>query len=229
MRILIIEDDIILARGMKTVLGKEHSIELAHNGEDAIRLVKENDYDVLLLDLQLPDMPGIEVCQALRLADKNMPILVVTGEFSPASIISLLDAGADDYVFKPFRVDVLRARIRALGRRQATRKPTARQLMIDDMILDRSSHTFWRGKHEVHLRNKEYMLLEQLMLHPNIVMSRAALIDKAWDSNENAWANLVDVHIKYLRDKIDKPFGTNSIETVHGLGYIIRAKKPVRK
>lgn len=224
MRILIIEDDIALARGMKTVLSGNHSVEVVSTGEDALRNVAESDFDLLLLDLHLPDMPGVDICKYIREADKNMPILVVTGESKPATIIELLDAGADDYITKPFRVDVLKARIRALGRRQATRTPTARHLTIGDLSLDCDNHVATRRGLDIQLRNKEFMLLEQLMLHPNIVMSRATLLNKAWDDREDAWANLIDVHIKYLRDKVDKPFGTRTIETVHGLGYRIRDK-----
>lgn len=228
MRILIIEDDVRLAQGMKTVLSSSHTIELAVTGEEALRQVAENDFDLLILDLNLPDTPGIDVCRHIREADKNMPILVVTGESKPATIIELLDAGADDFITKPFRVDVLKARIRALGRRQATRTPAARRITIGELTLDRNNHTLERHGLEIQLRNKEFMLLEQLMLHPNIAMSRATLLDKAWDSDEDAWANLIDVHIKYLRDKIDKPFGTHTIETVHGLGYRIRSKQPIK-
>jgi len=229
MRILIIEDDMTLARGMKTVLSSSHSVETAYTGEEALQLVAESDFELLILDLQLPDMSGIEVCSRIRDTEKNMPVLVVTGESKPAAVVALLDAGADDYITKPFRVDVLKARIRALGRRHATRTPAARRITIGDLTLDCNTHIVTRHGLEIRLRNKEFILLEQLMLHPNIAMSRATLLDKAWDSSEDAWANLIDVHIKYLRDKIDKPFDAHSIETVHGVGYRIRSTKSVKK
>lgn len=225
MRILVIEDDIQLARGIKNILSKHYVIELAYSGQEALLSLRDEVFDLIMLDLQLPDMPGLEVCQKVRGLHDDTPILVVTGEDKPASTIALLDAGADDYITKPFRVDVLRARIRALTRRHATRTPVIHTIELGDMSLDCNSHTLLRQGQEIRLRNKEFMLLQQLMLHPNIVMSRATLLDKAWDSNEDAWANLIDVHIKYLRDKIDKPFGTHTIETVHGLGYRIRTKK----
>lgn len=225
MRILLIEDDATLAKGMKGVLASNHTVEWVETGEEALRQVAEHDFDLLILDLQLPDLPGFEVCKYIREADKNMPILVVTGISKPATIIELLDAGADDYITKPFRVDVLKARIRALGRRQATRTPTARRITIGDLTLDCDNHVATRHGFDIHLRNKEFMILEQLMLNPDIVLSRATLLDKAWHADEDAWINLIDVHIKYLRDKIDKPFGTHTIETIHGLGYKIRSKK----
>jgi two-component system OmpR family response regulator len=223
MRILIIEDDVRLGQGIQNVLAKHHTTELVCTGHDAIQSVTSDAYELLILDLSLPDISGLEVCRRIRDLQLNMPILIVTGDDRPARVVELLDAGADDYIIKPFRVDVLKARIRALGRRQATREPAQRQLTIGDMVLDRNSHTVTRRGQLIHLRNKEFMLLEQLMLHPDIVMSRATLLDKAWVGDDEAWPNLIDVHIKFLRDKIDKPFGTHTIETVHGLGYCIRS------
>lgn len=228
MKILIIEDNYQLATSMRSALNSQYVIELAQTGEDALFRCVESSFDLVILDLGLPDMNGLEVCTSLRAANHTMPILIVTGEDDPKSVVALLDAGADDYLVKPFRVDELKARIRALGRRAANRTPEPRKISVGDITLDRDNRVAMRNGVTIPLRTKEFILLEQLMLRPNIVLSRATLLDKAWDDAENVWSNYIDVQIKYLRDKIDKPFGTHSIETVHGLGYRINTKKPSR-
>jgi len=219
MKILIVEDDYRLAKGMVDALQSQHIIELAFDGHEALELVHDNSFELVILDLYLPDIPGINVCKKLRSYGHNMPILVVTGEQKSSVVVKLLDAGADDYLTKPFHLDELRARIRALGRRYRDSVPKPRTMQRGDLTLHYGSHMATKRGHEMYLRNKEFIILEQLMLHQNTVMSRATLLDKAWDDTENAWTNLIDVHIKYLRDKIDKPYGTNTIQTVHGLGY----------
>lgn len=219
MKILIIEDDYRLAKSMYQALHANHIVELALSGEEALESVKLENYELIILDLYLPDMPGLMICKKLRKMGQQMPILVVTGEQKATTVVELLDAGADDYLTKPFAVAELKARIRALGRRYHGPTPPARTITLGDLTLDCGTHIAKRQGHEIYLRNKEFIILEQLMLNPNIVISRATLLDKAWDDMEKAWTNLIDVHIKYLRDKIDKPFGTQSIQTVHGLGY----------
>ena len=219
MKILIVEDDHRLAKSMLEILSANHLVELALTGMEAMEVIESERFELIILDLHLPDMPGLDICKKIRKAGHQMPILVVTGETNPGSVVSLLDAGADDFLSKPFRVDELKARIRALGRRYTSHKPTPRHIQVGDFALNCDTHTLVRHGHEIYLRNKEFIMLEQLMLHPNIVMSRATLLDKAWDNTEDVWTNLIDVHIKYLRDKVDKPFGSNHIQTVHGLGY----------
>jgi len=219
MKILIIEDDYRLAKSMYQTLQENHLVELVLSGEEALEAVKTTAYELVILDLYLPDMPGLTICKKLRKLGQQMPILVVTGEHKATTVVELLDAGADDYLTKPFAVAELKARIRALGRRYHGPTPPARTITLGDLSLDCGTHIATRQGQQIYLRNKEFIILEQLMLNPNVVISRATLLDKAWEDTEKAWTNLIDVHVKYLRDKIDKPFGTQSIQTIHGLGY----------
>lgn len=219
MKVLIVEDNQKLAESLRSIIGMYYVVEIAHTGEQALGLLEDEDFGLVILDLHLPDISGLEICRAIRKQDRHMAILIVTGEDRLATLIELLDAGADDYITKPFRTRELKARVRALLRRQEIRTPADTQLVVGDLRLDLQRHCAIRNGTEIVLRNKEFIMLEQLMLHPNMVMSRAQLFSKAWDSTETAWTNTVDVHIKYLRDKIDKPFGTHTIETAHGLGY----------
>lgn len=228
MRVLIIEDNKHLAESLRVIMGTYFVVEVAYTGEQAMALLAEYDFGLVILDLGLPDAMGIDICKTIRREDKQMPILVVTGEDRAYMMIELLDAGADDYITKPFRTRELKARVRALLRRQETRSPAVTQLVVGDLVLDIPNHCAIRNGTQIYLRSKEFIILEQMMLSPNVVLTRAQLLSKAWDSNEDTWTNTVDVHIKYLRDKIDRPFGTTSIETVHGLGYRLiptRAKK----
>lgn len=228
MRILIVEDNKHLAESLRTALGSYFVIEVARTGEQAMTLLEEHDFGLVILDLGLPDAEGIDICRAIRAENKQMPILVVTGENRAYVMIQVLDAGADDYITKPFRSRELKARVRALLRRQETRSPAVTQLVVGDLVLDIPNHCAIRQGTQIYLRSKEFIILEQMMMRPNIVLTRAQLLSMAWDSSDDNWTNTVDVHIKYLRDKVDRPFGTNSIQTVHGLGYRFvptRAKK----
>lgn len=219
MKILIVEDDYRLAKSMYQALHTQHIVELTLSGEEALEAVANDTFELIILDLSLPDMSGLMICKKLRKMGQQMPILVVTGEHKATTIVELLDAGADDYLKKPFAVVELKARIRALGRRYKGVTPPPQTITLGDLTLHCGSHIAERQGQEIYLRNKEFIILEQLMLNPDIVISRATLLDKAWDDTEKAWTNLIDVHIKYLRDKIDKPFGTKNIQTIHGLGY----------
>ena len=221
MKILIVEDDLEIVDILRQMISGYYVVEVAHDGEQAMMLVAENDFGLVILDLNLPDMSGLDICRALRQSGQHMPILVITGEDRPTVMIELLDAGADDYVTKPFRSKEVVARMRALIRRQATRIPAVNQLIVGDLVLDIDRHCAIRQNNQIHLRYKEFIILQQLMQNPYRVLSRVQLANEAWDANENTWNNAVDVHIKNLRDKIDRPFGTRSIETVHGVGYRI--------
>lgn len=224
MKILIVEDDDRLALALRGVFVPAHAVDMVTTGEDALEAAAETNYDLVLLDLHLPDISGFEVCSELRASKKNMPILVVTANEDSDSIVALLDAGADDYLVKPFRVDELKARVRALTRRQETRTPLPDVLVVGGLSLDRITHIVTHQGVAIPLRNKEFCILELMMLYPNQVHSRASLLNNAWDSAVNGWSNLVDVHIKNLRDRIDKPFGTHYLQTVFGLGYRLNAK-----
>lgn len=231
MRVLIVEDNKHLAESLRVIMGTYYVVEVAYTGEQAMSLLSEYDFGLVILDLSLPDGNGLDICQSIRADGKQMPILVVTGEDRAYMMIELLDAGADDYITKPFRTRELKARVRALLRRQETRVPAISQLVVGDLVLDIPNHCAIRNGTQIYLRSKEFIILEQMMLNPNVVLTRAQLLSKAWDSSEDNWTNTVDVHIKYLRDKIDRPFGTTSIQTVHGLGYRLvptHAKKRYR-
>jgi len=219
MKILVIEDDLQLATSMAQALRKNHFVTVAHTGETALEILASHQFELILLDLYLPDLPGIAICNKLRKAKTDIPIIVVTGDNRTATAIQLLNSGADDYLTKPFSIEELRARIQALGRRYRSYSAVPRVIEVGDLALNCSSHTATRRGQDIYLRNKEFAILEQLMLHPNIVVSRANLIDKTWKDKERSWANLIDVHIRYLRDKIDRPFDIHSIQTVYGLGY----------
>lgn len=229
MKILIIEDNLELAEGIKAALGYYYVIEIATNGDQAIAYLEDSNFDLVLLDLNLPDINGLDICRIIREQGLNMPILVVTADSTHKRVVELLDVGADDYITKPFKLAELKARVRALLRRQATRSSRPSKITIGDLTLDVDSRlAICRGK-KIVLRTKEFIILEQLMLNPDMVLSRAALLNRAWDSSEEVWTNNVDVHIKNIRDKIDKPFGTQHIQTVHGLGYRIISPKKYNK
>ena len=219
MKILIVEDDLRLAKSMFEALIKNHLVELAHSGEMALEIISQESFELVLLDLYLPDMTGLAICKKIRKSGLQIPILVVTGENKTTTAISLLNAGADDYITKPFSIEELRARVQAVGRRYRAYNTIPRIIQIGDITLNCGTHIATRRGQDIYLRNKEFAILEQLMLHPNAVISRGSLLDKAWDNNNKAWTNLIDVHITYLRNKIDKPFGAHSIKTIHGLGY----------
>lgn len=230
MKILIVEDNNELAKSIRHALRDIGVSRIALGGDIALAEV-DDSFDVIILDLGLPGFSGLNVCKAIRSQGYNMPIIVVTGRDKPQSIVELLDAGADDYLTKPFHTKELQARVRALGRRKETRVPQTNSLHIGDLTLDLDRHCAIRQDMIIPLRNKEFFILEELMKHPDMVLSRASLIDRAWEHDETIWNNLVDVQINHLRDKIDRPFGKDTIETVHGVGYRIRdnAKKMVRK
>lgn len=225
MKILIVEDNKELASGIKSALGYYYVVEIAHDGDKAMVQLEESDFDLVLLDLGLPDINGLDVCRIIREQGMNMPILVVTADSSHKRVVELLDAGADDYIIKPFRTGELKARVRALLRRQDTRTARPTKLTVGDLTLDINKRLVECHGQQIELRTKEFIILEQLMLNPEMVLSRAALLNRAWDNSDEVWTNIVDVHIKNLRDKIDKPFGTHHIQTVHGLGYKIIAPK----
>lgn len=228
MKILVIEDDQELAAGLRTALRDYSVVELAETGDQGLSYLEDEAYDLVILDLGLPDMSGLAICELIRKNGYNMPVLIITASHDKSAVVRLLDAGADDYITKPFRVDELKARVRALARRQEKREPVEEQLLCGDLLLNLKEHYALRNGKRIELRNKEFIILEELMRHPNIVLTRSSLLSKAWDSREDSPNNIVDVHIKNIRDKIDKPFGTHSLQTVHGLGYRIVSKKSHR-
>ncbi len=198
-----------------------NAVDIAGRGEDALWMAAAHEYDAVVLDVMLPDLDGFATCDALRKAGVWSPILMLTARDAVEDRIAGLDAGADDYLTKPFSVAELRARIRALVRRGAGERPAV--IEIGDLRLDPATRQVWRGAEEVRLSAKEYALLELFMRRPGEVVSRLDLLEHAWDIGYENRSNVITVYVRYLREKIDRPFGRQAIETVQGAGYRLRA------
>ncbi len=194
--------------------------DVAPNGEDALWMARAHAYDVVVLDVMLPGRDGFATCSALRDAGVWVPVLMLTARDAVADRVAGLDAGADDYLTKPFSLAELRARLRALVRRGAVERPTV--LEVGDLRLDPATQRVWRGGAELRLSSKEHALLELFMRRPGEVLSRLELLEQGWDMGYENRSNVVTVYIRYLREKVDRPFGRYSIETVHGAGYRLR-------
>jgi two-component system OmpR family response regulator len=222
MRVLVVEDDLdtsLLIRHSLQVDG--HTVEATGLGHDGIWMATEFDFDLLVLDWSLPDTTGIEICRTLRANERWTPILMLTGNSEVHQRVLGLTSGADDYLTKPFAVDELRARVQALGRRAPQARPTV--LQVGDLTLDPATREVRRGDRLIDLRPKEFALLHLMMRRDGEVLDRAEILDQVWDMNFDGMSNVVDVHVKALRAKIDKPFGVESIETVWRVGYRLRA------
>jgi two-component system OmpR family response regulator len=225
MRVLVVEDDLHMAALLRRGLEEEgHVIDVEMTGEGGLWLASEQPYDAVLLDVMLPDLDGFTVCRRLRAAGRWMPILLLTARGPVADRVEGLDAGADDYLTKPFSFDELLARLRALVRRGQAARPVV--LTIGDLRLDPAERRVFRGETEIELSAKEFALLELFMRRPNEVLSRSTIIDHAWDFAYDGTSNVVDQYVRYLRDKIDRPFDRRDLETVRGSGY--RLVAPLR-
>ena len=221
MRILIVEDEVKLAALLRRGLTEEaHAADVAATGEDALWMARSTDYDAIVLDLMLPGVNGLEVCRRLRADGVWSPVLMLTARDALEDRIGGLDAGADDYLTKPFAFTELLARLRALARRGAPERPAV--IDVGDLRLDPASLQVWRGGAEIELSPKEFALLETFMRRSGRVLSRFELLEHAWDYEYENRSNVVDVYVRYLREKIDRPFGRKSIETVRGAGYRLR-------
>ena len=222
MRILIVEDEVKLAALIRRGLIEEaHAADVAATGEDALWMARSTEYDAIVLDLMLPGVTGLDVCRSLRSDGVWSPILMLTARDGIADRIGGLDAGADDYLTKPFAFAELLARLRALARRGAPERPAV--LVVGDLRLDPATRRVWRADSEVELSRKEFALLETFMRRPGRVLSRFDLLEHAWDYDYENRSNVVDVYVRYLREKIDRPYGRESLETVRGAGYRLRA------
>lgn len=219
MKLLIIEDNLAVLSALRQSLNPFYIIDTATSGEEGAHIAIPDAYDVILLDLGLPDIGGDRVCELIRKSSVMTPILVLTGSTKVKDKVLLLDSGADDYLTKPFSLEELKARLRVLVRRPTQGKTSI--LKLGDLSLDPATRRVSRGSSSIKLRRKEFDLLEYLMYNSGKVLTRSMILDHVWEMNEGLWTNAVDVHIKYLRDKIDRPFGTKMIETVHGIGYRI--------
>ncbi|HEX2016417.1 MAG TPA: response regulator transcription factor [Solirubrobacteraceae bacterium] len=222
MRVLIVEDALKLAALLKRGLRAEGAtVDVAGTGEDALWMAGATDYDAVVLDVMLPGIDGFETCRRLRRDGVWSPVLMLTARDSIEDRVTGLDGGADDYLTKPFSFDELLARLRALARRGPVERPAV--LEVGELRLDPASRRTWRGETEIILSTKEFALLEAFMRRPGDVMSRLALLEAAWSYDYENRSNVVDVYIRYLRRKIDRPFGAHSIETVRGAGYRLRS------
>lgn len=218
MKLLLVEDNHRLAERIKNQLSKLYLVDTIHTGRETLDKARQYDYSVIILDLGLPDMSGLDVCKQLRANNITVPVLVLTGQDNMDKRIELLDCGADDYVTKPFNSRELRARIDTLARRTKLQyeKPT---ITFYDLVIDRSKRKVYRSGIHVPLRRKEFDILEYLVNNSGRVLTREMILNHAWDSNRSSWNSTVDVHIKHLRDKIDRPFSSSLIKTAYGLGY----------
>jgi two-component system, OmpR family, response regulator len=221
MRILVVEDDPKMAGLLRRGLLEEgHAPDVAQVGDDALWMAKAVEYDAIVLDLLLPGIDGVEVCRRLRQDGVWSPILMLTARDGIEDRVAGLDAGADDYLPKPFSFSELLARLRALVRRGSPERPAV--LEVADLRLDPATRQVWRGETEIQLSAKEFSLLETFMRRPGDVLSRDLLLEHAWDYAYENRSNVVDVYVRYLREKVDRPFGRHSIETVRGMGYRLR-------
>ena len=223
MRILLVEDDVAIARSLKEGLEDEaYAVDVAHDGDEGYRTVTADDYDVIILDVMLPEMNGYEVCRALRQDGNQTPILMLTARDAERDIIEGLDMGADDYLAKPFSFDVLLARLRALLRRPNEKLEEI--LRVGDLTLDPSLKKVMRAAQEISLTAKEYAVLEYLMRNAGKVLPKEQIISHVWDFDADVLPNNVELFVMFLRRKIDKPFGSKLIHTVPGFGYKLEDK-----
>jgi two-component system OmpR family response regulator len=222
MRVLIVEDEVKMAslirRGLKA---DGMAADVAIKGEDALWMAASTEYDAIVLDVMLPGIDGFAVARKLREDGVWAPILMLTARDSVEDRVRGLDTGADDYLVKPFSFAELSARLRALVRRGPIEHPAV--LQVGDLHLDPSSKRVWRGETDISLSAKEYALLETFMRRPGQLLDRFQLLEHVWDYDYENRSNVVDVYVRYLRKKVDRPFGVESIETVRGAGYRLRA------
>ena len=223
MTILVVEDEIKITRFIKKGLEMEHyTVEIAYDGKEALEKAEINNYDLIILDIMLPKIDGLEVCKKLREAKIETPIIMLTAKNTVEDRIKGLDAGADDYLVKPFSFGELLARIRALLRREKTVKST--KLQVGDLTLNPATHEIFRGNKEISLSSKEYRLLDYMMRRPGYVCTRTMIGEHIWGYNFKDDSNVIDVYISYLRRKIDKGFKIRLIHTVRDVGYKIQDK-----
>jgi two-component system OmpR family response regulator len=221
MKVLIVEDKVKMASLLRRALrGEGVAADVAVRGEDAIWMAEAGRYDAILLDLMLPGIDGIETCRRLRGRDVWTPVLMLTARGELADRVAGLDSGADDYLAKPFELAELMARLRALVRREPVRRPTV--LEVADLRLDPATRQVWRAGEAIQMPAKCFSLLQAFMREPGVVLSRYDLLEAAWEGDYDHRSNVVDQHVRVLRDRIDRPFGRGSIETVRGSGYRLR-------
>lgn len=221
MRVLIVEDELRMASLIRRGLTQEGlSVDVAISGEEALWMASATEYDAIVLDVMLPGISGFETCRRLRTSGVWAPVLMLTARDSVEDRVAGLDMGADDYVVKPFAFAELLARLRALVRRGDPERPSV--LEVGELRLDPATRRVWRSDTEIKLSSKEFAVLETFMRRPDEVLTRLHLLEHAWDFAYDNKSNIVDVYIRHLRHKIDRPFGRASLETVRGAGYRLR-------
>jgi two-component system OmpR family response regulator len=221
MRVLVVEDDLRLAAAMRRGLRAVNVIgDVASTSRAACAMLADNAYDVIVLDVMLPEEDGFATCRQLRSTGDWTPIIMVTAGGAVDDRIRGLDAGADDYLVKPFAFGELLARLRALAHRDPADRPVV--IAVGPLRLDPAGARFWRGDKEIRLSTREFAMLEAFMRSPGLVLGRSQLLDAAWNIGCEYRSNVIEVYIRYLREKIDRPFGVRSLETVRGLGYRLR-------
>ena len=224
MRILVVEDDHRIASAVKEGLEHEsYAVDVASDGLEGYNMATSEEYDVILLDVMMPEMSGFEVCEKLRKQGYKMPILMLTAKSQDKDIVQGLDYGADDYLPKPFSFDVLLARVRALMRRP--KESLGETIRVGDLELDPATKVVKRAGKEIRLSQKEYAILEYMMRNPNRVLSKNNIISHVWDFDADVLPNNVEVFINFLRNKVDKPFKKQLIHTVRGFGYQMSEQK----
>jgi two-component system, OmpR family, response regulator len=221
MNVLVVEDEVKMAALIRRGLEEEGlAVDIAGAGEKALTMARASMYDAIVLDVILPGIDGFETCRRLRGAGVEAPVLMLTARGALEDRVAGLDGGADDYLTKPFSFAELLARLRALVRRGQAERPTIAE--VGNLRLDPASRQVWRGETEIDLSAKEFVLLETFMRSPGHVLTRAHLLDRAWEYDFEHRSNVIEVYVRYLRRKIDAPFGVRSIETVRGAGYRLR-------
>jgi DNA-binding response OmpR family regulator len=221
-RVLVVEDEERLARSLERGLEADgFAVDVALNGTDGLWMAQENAYDAIVLDIMLPGINGYRICSTLREADDWTPILMLTAKDGELDESEALDLGADDYLTKPFHHVVLVARLRALMRRGARKRPAV--LSAGDLHLDPATHRAWRGDTQLELTAREMAVLEYLLRRVGEVVPKREILEHVWDDDFEGDSNIVEVYVRYLRKKIDIPFSRASIETVRGAGYRLAA------
>jgi two-component system OmpR family response regulator len=221
MRVLLVEDEVRMAAAIRRALRAEGILtDIAPSGIHAVSMARAGQYDVLVLDVMLPDLDGFEICRRLRDQHMWVPIIMLTARDAIEDRVKGLDQGADDYLTKPFSLAELLARLRALARRGPVERPAV--LEVGRLRLDPATRQVWRGQEEIVLSAREFSLLETFMRRPGQVLSHMQLLDAAWDLGYEQRSKVVEVYVRYLREKIDRPYGIKSLETVRGFGYRLR-------
>jgi two-component system OmpR family response regulator len=220
MRLLVVEDAPRMSFLLQQAFREDgYAVDVQARGSEAVWMASEVAFDAVILDIGLPDMTGFEVCRELRGRGRWMPIVMLTARDAVHDLVQGLDCGADDYVTKPFELDELRARLRALIRRAPVARPPV--LEVGDLVLDPAARMVHRSGAPVGLSPREFSILECFMRHPGQVLSRQQILEHVWDFSRDGSSNIVDVYVRLLRDKIDRPFGCRTIRTVRGVGYLL--------